>query len=44
MNNLGNYHNLYVRSNALLLVHVLKVLEANALKYVSLILLILYLH
>ena len=42
--NLGDYHDLYVQSNTLLLADVFENLEINALKYMNLILLISYLH
>ena len=38
--NIGDYHNLYVRSDTLYLQMYLKTLEINALKYMNLILLI----
>ena len=41
INNLGHYRDLYVKSDTLLLIY-LKILEINALKYMSLILLIFY--
>ena len=41
INNLGDYHDLYVQSDILLLSDVL---EINALKFISLILLIFYQH
>ena len=41
---MGDYHDLYVQTDTLLLADVLKNLEINALKYIELILLIFYLH
>ena len=42
--NLGDYHDLYVQSDNYYLQIYLRILEINALKYMSLILLIFYLH
>ena len=42
--NLGDYHDLYVQSDTLLLADFLKILETCLLKYMNLILLIFYLH
>ena len=41
---MGDYHDLYVQTDTLLLADVLKNLEINALKYIELILLIFYLY
>ena len=41
---IGDYHDLYVQTDTLLLADVLKNLEINALKYIELILLIFYLY
>ena len=42
--NLGDYHDLYVQSDTLLLADCLKIVEICILKYMNLILLIFYLH
>ena len=42
--NLGDYHDLYVQSDTLLLADVFKTLETNVLKYMNLILPIFYQH
>ena len=44
MNNLDNYHDLYVQSNTLLLANAFENFSNNVLKHTSLILLILYQH
>ena len=44
LNNLGEYHDLYVESDTLLLADVFENLEINVLKYMNLILIIFYLH
>ena len=41
---LGDYHDLYVQSDTLLLADVFKILETCVLKYMNLILLIFYVH
>ena len=42
--NLGDYRDLYVQSDTLLLADILKILEENVFKYMNLIQLIFYLH
>ena len=44
LKNLGEYHDLYVQADTLLLVVFLKNLEINVLKYTNIILLIFYQH
>ena len=44
LKNLGEYHDLYVQADTLLLAVYLKNLEINVLKYTNIILLIFYLH